>query len=129
MSFKNDVIFMGSIDVNLVALILASAKALVFISLFEGFGLPIIESMKSGVPVITSNTSSMPEIAGQAALIVNPYDTNNVAEAMENIDKNEQLRYELIKKGKERIKFFDWETTSNQIFKILKHYNNTNRKI
>ena len=129
MRFKKDVVFLGPVEDNIMKLILASAKALVFISIFEGFGLPIIEAMKSGVPVITSNTSSMPEVAGNAALIVNPHDINEISAAIQKIDTNEILRNQLITKGQERIKFFDWEKTSEEIGKIFKNLINENEKI
>ena len=129
MRFKKEVVFLGSVEDNIMKLILASAKALVFISIFEGFGLPIIEAMKSGVPVITSNTSSMPEVAGNAALIVNPHDINEISAAIQKIDTNETLRNQLIKKGHERIKFFDWEKTSEEIGKIFKNLITENEKI
>ena len=129
MRFKTDVIFLGSIKDDIMKLILASAKALIFISIFEGFGIPIIEAMKSGVPVITSNTSAMPEVAGNAALTVNPYDINEITAAIHKIDTSRELRNNLIKKGKERIKLFDWQKTSDGILKILKNQINTNGKI
>ena len=87
MKFKNDVSFLGTVTDDSMALILASAQALCFTSLFEGFGLPIIEAMKCNVPVITSNTSCMPEIAQNAALIVDPYDISSIKNAMLNIEK------------------------------------------
>jgi glycosyltransferase involved in cell wall biosynthesis len=129
MRFKTDVIFLGSIKDDIMKLILASAKALIFISIFEGFGIPIIEAMKSGVPVITSNTSAMPEVAGNAALTVNPHDINEITAAIHKIDTSRELRNNLIKKGKERIKLFDWQKTSDGILKILKNQINTNGKI
>ncbi|MAQ70281.1 MAG: glycosyltransferase [Flavobacteriales bacterium] len=129
MKFRSEVIFLGSIEDNIMKSILAAAKALIFTSIFEGFGLPIIEAMKSGVPVITSNTSAMPEVAGNAALIVNPHDINDINTAIQKIDTNNELRSELIQKGKERIKIFDWKKTSDGIGEILKKQIHTNGKI
>ena len=122
MKFKNDVSFLGTMTDKSMALILASAQALCFTSLFEGFGLPIVEAMKCHVPVITSNTSCMPEIAQNAALLVNPYDVNSIKNAMLNIEKNKKLRMDLIQKGHNRIKLFDWDLTANKICKVLKKY-------
>ena len=120
MKFKKEVIFLGQITQRELIPILGSAKGLFFISLFEGFGLPIIEAMKSGIPVITSNTSAMPEIADNAALIVNPYNTTEIMHAISKLDGDESLRLELINKGYERVKLFDWEITADKIWQLIK---------
>lgn len=119
---KEDVLFLGKIQDYLMAKILASARALCFLSLFEGFGLPIVEAMQSNVPVITSNTSCMPEIAGDAALIVNPTNIKEIEKAMTNIDMDEKLRESLIKKGQKRSKMFHWDNTTNVVSKILQKH-------
>ena len=85
------------------------ALCLLFPSLYEGFGFPILEAMSCGTPVITSNTSSMPEVAGDAALLVDPYNVNALAEAMHSIMKSENLMERLMAKGFERIRLFSWE--------------------
>jgi len=123
MDFKNDVIFLGQKDDQEMASILASAKALCFVSIFEGFGLPIVEAMKSNVPVITSNTSSMPEIAGNAGLLVDPHNCNAIAQAMKKIDTNDKIRADLIELGKRRSEIFNWELTTDKISKILHQIN------
>ncbi|HEY5792139.1 MAG TPA: glycosyltransferase family 1 protein, partial [Chthoniobacterales bacterium] len=79
--------------------LIRGAKATFFASLYEGFGLPVLESMLLGTPVLTSNTSSIPEVAGDAALMVNPYDTREMAEAMRALDENAELRASLSFKG------------------------------
>jgi glycosyltransferase involved in cell wall biosynthesis len=79
--------------------LIRGAKAVLFPSLYEGFGLPVLESMTLGTPVLTSNTSSIPEIAGDAALMVNPYDPRAIAEGVRALDENEALRRELAAKG------------------------------
>ena len=122
MQFKNEIIFLGYLEDNIMSQVLASATALCFISLFEGFGLPIIEAMKSKVPVITSNTSCMPEIADGAALLVNPYSIESIVTALKTIEENKQIRKKLIEKGYERSKHFDWEKTTNLITQILKKH-------
>ena len=125
MKFKNEIIFLGYLEDNIMSQVLASATALCFISLFEGFGLPIIEAMKSKVPVITSNTSCMPEIADGAALLVNPYSIEGIATAIKTVEENKKIRKKLIRKGYERSKHFDWEKTTNLITQILiKHAEN-----
>lgn len=95
------------------------AMALVFVSLHEGFGLPIAEAMACGVPVITSNSTSCKEIAGDAALLVNPKDMNAIKDAMLQITNDHNLRAQLITKGKERAKVFNWEQTADAFYAIL----------
>lgn len=85
------------------------ALCLLFPSLYEGFGFPALEAMSCGTPVITSNTSSMPEVAGKAALLVDPYNVDALAEAIKKILKNGDLRNHLSLKGLERAKLFSWE--------------------
>ncbi|MEI6564439.1 MAG: glycosyltransferase family 1 protein [bacterium] len=109
-----DVLFPGYVtDAQLVSLYCGSV-AFIYPSLYEGFGLPIIEAMACGVPVITSSTSAMPETAGVAALIVNPYDVEAMAGAMARIMQDGALRIELGRKGIERAKQFSWERTASQ---------------
>src|ERR1051325_1674730 len=83
MKFKDDVKFTGHLTTGDLSKLMSNAIAMVYVSRFEGFGIPIIEAMQCGTPVITSNVSSMPEIAGEAALLVSPESVNEIAEAME----------------------------------------------
>ncbi len=96
-----------------------NAVCLLFPSVFEGFGLPILEAMACGTPVITSNTSSMKEVAGDAALLVNPYDVGALAEAMKQVLINQSLREDLVAKGFQRIKRFSWERCAEQTLRIF----------
>ncbi len=98
---------------------LASAEALIYISTFEGFGIPILEGFSSGVPVITSNKSSMPEVAGDAAILVDPSSESEIVEAMRSIHSNTDLTRSLITKGHRRTKLFDWDQTAEVIFAAL----------
>ena len=95
---------------------LASAEALIYISTFEGFGIPILEGFSSGVPVITSNISSMPEVAGDAAILVDPIDKNGIVEAMRSIHTDTSLTTSLIAKGHKRTKAFDWDRTAEIVY-------------
>jgi glycosyltransferase involved in cell wall biosynthesis len=88
------------------------AKVTLFPSLYEGFGLPIIESMASGTPVITSNISSMPEVGGQAAICVNPYNSNDIVAALQELLSSEELRKQKIAVGLEHTKKFSWPKTA-----------------
>ena len=96
--------------------LLASADALIYISTFEGFGIPILEAFSSGVPVITSNISSMPEVAGDAAILVDPTKEEQIVKAMHNIVNDAKSAATSISKGYERTKAFDWDRTAKNVF-------------
>lgn len=96
------------------------ALGLVFVSLHEGFGLPIAEAMACGIPVITSDATSCKEIAGDAAVLVNPESVIAIKEAMSQLAANALLRQDLMEKGLKRAVKFNWETTAEQFYKILK---------
>ncbi len=118
--FKNDILFTGYLTEKMLPKVLASAKVLCFPSFFEGFGLPIVEAMKCGVPIITSNTSSMPEICGEAGIKIDPRNFHDIANAINKIENNEALRKNLIQLGLERSKMFSWKIAGNQLLEILK---------
>ncbi len=117
--FKNDILFIGRVNDEELPKLFASAHALLFVSKFEGFGIPIIESMKCEVPVITSTTTSMPEVAGNAALLANPDSVDAISEAMKRISDDESLRKNLSTKGIERAKEFSWDESSRQLWKVI----------
>ncbi len=94
------------------------AEAFVFPSLYEGFGLPPLEAMASGVPVISSNRSSLPEVVGNAALTVDPKDVTAMAEAMSGVLEDERLRDELRSRGIERATAFSWRETARQTLAV-----------
>ena len=111
--------FLHSLEVDELALLLNGAKALIFPSFDEGFGLPIIEAMAVGCPVITSNVSAMPEVAGGAALLVDPYQWEDIFEAMKKIMEDEALACQLQTKGLERAKDFSWLKTAKITLDVL----------
>ena len=119
MIYKKDVIFTGRLQAEEVALISSASIGLVFPSLFEGFGIPVVEAMASGCPVITSNTTSLPEISGDSAFTVNPYSVEEIADAMYKLYNDKELRYNLIKKGLNRYKIFDWEKSADKLWTII----------
>lgn len=102
--------------------LVASAEAMIYPSLYEGFGLPIVEAMACEVPVICSNVSSLPEVAGEAALLFEPNDASQLALHMQSITESAVLRASLIEKGKQRAAFFSWDKASAEIYTILTSY-------
>ena len=119
LGIKDKVRFLGRItDEELVGLY-NGAMALTYPSLFEGFGLPIIEAMACECPVITSVVSSMPEVAGDAALLVDPHKEEEITEAMLKIANNDTLRSELIEKGSVRCGSFNWKGVAHRTIDIL----------
>ena len=102
--------------------IINQALALVFPSLWEGFGFPVLEAMACGTPVITSNISSLPEVAGDAAILINPYDIKQLSEAMHLIATDAQLQNRLSQLGIERAKKFSWEKTGKATVEILSSF-------
>lgn len=102
--------------------IITGAIALVFPSLWEGFGFPVLEAMACGTPVITSNISSLPEVAGDAAILINPYDTREITAAMDKIATDTQLRDRLSLASINRANQFSWEKTGLATTEILKNF-------
>ncbi|MDP3987636.1 MAG: glycosyltransferase family 1 protein [Candidatus Levybacteria bacterium] len=96
-----------------------NALCFVLPSLYEGFGLPILEAMQNGCPVITSNVSSLPEAGGDAAIYINPQDVDDIAQKLEKVIKDDKLRKEMIKKGYEQVKKFSWEKTAKETLRAL----------
>ena len=98
----------------------AGARALAFVTLNEGFGVPIIEAMACGTPVITSSVTAMPEVAGDAALIVNPRNPEALAEAFALISNNPELRAELVRRGFARVHFFTWKKSFSKTLTLFR---------
>jgi glycosyltransferase involved in cell wall biosynthesis len=113
------VVFPGYIPDEDVPALLSAATAFVFPSLYEGFGIPVLEAGGCGVPVITSNTSSLPEVAGDAALLVDPHDVDAIAEAMYRVVTDPDLAAELTRRGHENVKRFSWEKCARETLAVL----------
>jgi len=125
---KSNIHFVGRLPNEAIEKLYANAEALVYPSLFEGFGLPILEAMYAETPVITSNVSSMPEVAGNAALLVNPLKYESIKEAMLRILTEDGLAKDLVEKGKLQREKFKWENTAeklwNSIMKVVEDTKN-----
>jgi glycosyltransferase involved in cell wall biosynthesis len=113
------VIFTGYVPDEDLPALLSGARLFVFPSLYEGFGLPVLEAMACGVPVVCSDASSLPEAAGDAALLIPPNDTEALAVAMNRVLADEELRRTLIARGMERVRLFTWRRCAQEILKTL----------
>jgi len=118
--YRDDIIFTGHVSNEDLPRYLAGADALTYVSVFEGFGIPILEGMASGTPVITSNVSSMPEVAGDAALLIDPHNPQSIADGMWTVVSNSDLRDNLILKGHDRVEEFSWKKTADHIFERMR---------
>jgi len=116
---KEDILFLGYIEEEILPKLMAAALGLVYVSHFEGFGVPLLEAMYCEIPIIAANTSSLPEVAGNAALLVNPDDSIAIGEAMERIDKASPLRLALINEGKKQREKFSWQASATTVYKAL----------
>jgi glycosyltransferase involved in cell wall biosynthesis len=110
--YRDDIVLTGYLSEDKLSLITSAAYASVYMSLYEGFGLPIVEAMQSGVPVITSNIASMPEVGSDAVLYADPNNPKTIAEQMQLLYKDEKLRQFQIEKGLERAKNYSWDQSA-----------------
>lgn len=119
LGIEDKVVFTGYVEDSVLYALMSSAKAMVFISLFEGFGIPILEAFFFGVPLITSNVTSMPEIAsGESALLVDPRSEGDLVAAMTSICDDSLLCNRLVENGRRRLQDFDWDSTMAKIVNI-----------
>lgn len=119
MCHRDDVLLLGRQPLDVVCELTASATAMVYTSLFEGFGLPIVDSFNAHVPIITSNVTAMPEIAGEAAILVDPNNPEQLADAMCNLHQDEDLRSSLIEKEIARKGLFTWDRTADLLWRTI----------
>jgi glycosyltransferase involved in cell wall biosynthesis len=118
LALEEEVIFTGFVDDEDLPDIYRGAQLFVFPSLYEGFGLPILEAMASGVPVITSDAASMPEVAGDAAIFVNPHDPKGIAEGIAWVLADDGLRETLTQKGLARARRFTWDSVAHKTLEV-----------
>lgn len=119
LTYKDEVVFTGRKNLEELKELYSSALALCFVPYFEGFGIPIIEAMKCGCPVITSNCTAMPEVAGEAALLVDPYNTDSITNAMIKLNSHHELRAELSEKGLIHSQKFSWNRTADALWNSI----------
>jgi glycosyltransferase involved in cell wall biosynthesis len=120
LELQDSVVFTGNLTDEEVIALMNAADIFVFPSLYEGFGLPPLEAMACGTPVVTSNAGSLPEVVGDAALLVNPESEEEIYSAMKRLLSDKELRKNLIKKGFERVKLFSWEKAAGETLQIYK---------
>lgn len=120
LSSKGNVIYLGYVNDSLLPMFYSGALALVFISGYEGFGLPVLEAMQSGVPVITANNTAMEEVVGDTALLCDCDDIEGLAELLTSVSVDEATRGKLIGQGLMRASFFSWESCVNQTIQVYR---------
>ncbi len=123
MTFKSDVVFTGHQPLNKLAQLVASAKFMAFVSYFEGFGIPLVEAMQAGCPILSGDKTSLPEIAGEAAIYCDPFDVDSITRGITTLDQDENLRIQLIERGLVRAKNYSWDFTAEKIWEVLKPFN------
>jgi glycosyltransferase involved in cell wall biosynthesis len=119
LGLETEVIFPGYVPQDDLPTLLSGACFFVFPSLYEGFGLPVLEAMACGTPVLCSNVSSLPEVAGNVALLVDPLDVESMAEAMNRLLQDEGLRAQLVERGFQQVRQFSWDRCARETLTVL----------
>jgi len=122
--YKNDIIYLGFIVDDELPFFFNGAKIFCFLSLYEGFGLPLIEAMACGCPVLTSNNSALAEVAGSSGVLVNPIDIEEISNKMYELLINNSLREYLIKEGYKRVESFSWAKAATEYLEVFKNFIN-----
>jgi glycosyltransferase involved in cell wall biosynthesis len=119
LGLEKDVVFPGFVEDDDLPAVYNLADALVFPSLYEGFGLPVLEAMACGTPVVTSNVSALPEVVGEAGIMVNPYDHEEIASGVYRLLSDKYFATQLAKAGLERSKHFSWENAAREMLTVF----------
>ncbi len=118
-AYRSDILFLGRKDMESLIKLYGAAVALMFVSHFEGFGIPLLEAMRAEVPVITSTKTAMPEICGEAGLICDPNNPEEIADAMKHIAEDADLRRKLIEAGRHQHAKFSWDRTATALWQTI----------
>jgi len=124
----NDIVFTGFVPEKEMPMVINAASLFVFPSLYEGFGIPLLEAMACGTPILASNVSSIPEVVGGAALLFDPYNINEMANAIDRAVTDKDLRQKLVQRGFERIKKYSWENTAKEILGVFDEVCNVKKR-
>lgn len=116
---KQSIHFTGHLPLEELAKIMASAKLFAFVPYFEGFGIPLVEAMRCGTPILSGDLTSLPEVAGDAALYCDPFNVEDITIKMTELAQNKTLRNSLSEKGLERSKTFSWDTAAEKVWKVI----------
>jgi glycosyltransferase involved in cell wall biosynthesis len=119
LGLRDSIVITGYVSDKEKSALMRNARALVFPSLHEGFGFPVIEAQSVGVPVACSNTSSLPEVAGEGALLFDPLDADAIAQSLERVMTDESLRASLIRQGAQNVSRFSWQRCASIILDAL----------
>ncbi len=125
-SYKEEIIFMDFVSEEDLVLLYNCATVFLYPSLYEGFGMPVLEAMACGVPVITSNITSMPEIAGDAAILINPRNPEELKNSILTLLNDKKLRNDLRERGFRQAKKFSWKKMAKETLEIYESLRNEN---
>ncbi len=118
---KSHIHFTGHLSLEELAQVMASASVFTFVPYFEGFGIPLVEAMRCGTPILSGNLTSLPEVAGDAALYCDPLDVDDITNKLQEICSNDALRNELSQKGLKRSKQFSWDQSAEKVWEVLRN--------
>lgn len=119
LNHKESIHFSGHVDIHTLTLLMGSARALAFVSYFEGFGIPLVEAMKAHTPILSGDRTSLPEVVGDAALLVDPFSIDAIKDGLTQLDGNETIRQTLAKRGVRRAQLFSWDFTAEKIWNAI----------
>lgn len=119
-SLKSSIYFTGHLPLDELALVMGAAEIFTFVPYFEGFGIPLVEAMRCGTPILSGDRTSLPEVGGDAALYCDPFDVDDISAKMTELANNDSLRKELGAKGLERSKLFSWDIAAEKVWEVIK---------
>jgi glycosyltransferase involved in cell wall biosynthesis len=117
--FKQHIVLAGRRDAAELKNIIGAAFAMLYLSYFEGFGIPVLEGMRAGIPVLAANITAIPEVGADAILYTNPFSQEDIAEKMIQLFQSENLRNDLVKNGLSRAALFSWDNTANKLWQVI----------